>query len=122
MGRIEDTMGISYRQLDHWCKEKYLQPGGGNGIQRIWTEEEIRVGKMMSRLVAIGFTPSAAADYAREAVINGGAMLLEFRGGRLRVRGPFSEAVRRHLVRQQEVRNSRRWSPNSVADEELKAS
>jgi len=121
MARIEDAMGISYRQLDHWCKEGYLRPTGGNGTQRVWSEEEIKIGKMMSRLVAIGFTPSAASGYARDAV-GGGAMLLEFRGGKLRVRGPFSDAVRSHLAHQQQVRLSRAWPANPVVEQEQKAS
>jgi hypothetical protein len=110
MSRIEDKMNISYRQLDHWCREGYLKPEGGNGTQRSWSEIEIKIGRMMSRLVAIGMTPSAASGYARSAVEDGAVMLLEFRSGKLRVRGSFSSAIRRHLERQQEIRDSRSWS------------
>jgi DNA-binding transcriptional MerR regulator len=99
MARIEDSMNISYRQLDHWCKEGYLKPEGGNGTQRVWPEGEIRVGRMMSHLVAIGIKPEKAAVYAREAVVNKKPMLLAFEGGKLKARGLFSRAVKASLPR-----------------------
>ena len=107
MARIEDSMGITYRQLDHWCKEGYLRPETGAGSQRVWPETEIRIGRMMSRLVAIGFTPGQASGYARSSIVDGATMLLELNEGKLKVRGPFSSAVKRALRVQQETRNSR---------------
>lgn len=98
MARIEESMGISYRQLDHWCKEGYLLPDGGNGTQRVWSDTEIKIGRMMAHLVAIGMTPGKAAIYARAAVVDKAPMLLEFRSGRLVVRGHFSAAVRAALA------------------------
>lgn len=109
MSRIEDSMGITYRQLDHWCKEGYLRPEGGTGTQRVWPEREIRIGRMMSRLVAIGIMPNRAAIYARAAIVDRTPMLLEFQNGKLRVRGPFSDAVREGLYEQQRIRDSRRY-------------
>ncbi|HEV2175253.1 MAG TPA: hypothetical protein VGR71_16890 [Nitrospira sp.] len=111
MARIEDSMGISYRQLDHWSKEGYLRPEGGRGAQRVWPEVEVRIGRMMSRLVAIGIKPEKAAYYAREAIVNCTPMLLEFRSGKLRVRGPFSQEVKKSLTRQQEIRDARQYRP-----------
>lgn len=110
MPRIEDSMHISYRQLDHWCRAGYLQPVYGDGAQRVWPETEIRVGRMMSHLVAIGIKPEKAASYAREAIVNHTAMLLELRNGKLRVRGPFSHAVRENLVNAEQIRNSRSYT------------
>lgn len=110
MARIEDSMGISYRQLDHWAKEGYLRPvHEEGGSQRSWPETEIRIGRMMSRLVAIGITPSRAAEYSRDAIVNKTPMLLEFFDGKLRVRGPFSRAVRKAIERQQSVRDARKY-------------
>lgn len=97
VARIEDSMNISYRQLDHWCKEGYLKPEGGNGTQRVWPEIEIRIGRMMSHLVAIGIKPEKAAFYAREAIVNKTPMLLAFEDGKLKARGCFSRAVRDSL-------------------------
>lgn len=99
MARIEDSMNISYRQLDHWCKEGYLKPEGGNGTQRVWPEIEIRIGRMMSHLVAVGIKPEKAAIYAREAVVDRKPMLLAFEDGRLKARGAFSRAVKDALPR-----------------------
>jgi DNA-binding transcriptional MerR regulator len=119
MSRIEDSMGISYRQLDHWSRCGYLRPDGGDGVQRIWPHSEIRIGRMMSRLIAIGLTPETAAEYARAAVENNVTMLLELRDGKLRVSGAFARAVRRSLVRNQQIRDSRNYGTTS---EEAKAS
>jgi hypothetical protein len=103
-------MNISYRQLDHWCKEGYLLPEGGeDGTQRSWPEIEIKVGRMMSHLVAIGMTPGKAAVYARAAVVDRKKMLLEFRDGRLRARGPFADSVREGLERGREIRDGRKY-------------
>lgn len=110
MARIEDSMGITYRQMDHWVKERYLLPVQVTGSQRDWPELEIRVGRMMSRLVAIGITPAKAAVYARAAIVNKTPMLLEFTDeGKLRVRGPFSDAVKASLKEQQRVKDSRKY-------------
>lgn len=109
MSRIEDKMGISYRQLDHWSKEGYLRPEGGNGTQRNWSEVEIKIGRMMSRLVAIGIKPEKAAFYARSAVVNKTPMLLEFNNGKLRVRGPFSDAIKLSISRAQQDQHSRAY-------------
>jgi hypothetical protein len=111
VARIEDTIGITYRQLDHWCKAEYLRPEGGNGVQRSWPEQEIKIGRMMARLVAIGMKPERAAFYARQAVVERVPMTLEFRDGKLRVRGHFSRAIRSHLDRQQQVRDARKYTP-----------
>lgn len=116
MSRIEQKMGISYRQLDHWSREGYLQPEGGDGSQREWSDQEIRVGRMMSRLVAIGISPAYASHYARAAVVKKTPMLIEFHDGRLRVRGPFARAVRLHLERQRQIRDEQRYRPPVEAE------
>jgi DNA-binding transcriptional MerR regulator len=105
VSRIEQRMGISYRQLDHWSKEGYLLPNATEGSQREWPDQEIRIGRMMARLVAIGISPSRAAYYSRAAIVDRTPMLLEFRNGKLRVRGPFARAVKQHLAEQRRIRD-----------------
>jgi hypothetical protein len=114
VSRIEQTMGISYRQLDHWSKEGYLLPKTGEGSQREWPDQEIRIGRMMSRLVAIGISPSRSAYYARAAIVNKTPMLLEFNNGKLRVRGPFAKAVRMHLEEQRMLRDSAKYHESKL--------
>src|SRR5579872_3925698 len=114
MTRVEDRMGVTYRQLSHWSERGYLRPLTNEG-KRQWPDIEIRIGRMMSRLIAIGITPAKAAYYAREAVVNHTPMLLEFQNGKLTVRGPFSRAIRRSLARQQSVVQSRRYVTSEEA-------
>lgn len=115
--RIEDRMNVTYRQLDHWCRAGYLRPSGGNGVQRNWSTQEIRIGRMMSHLVAIGITPSKAALYARLAIVEHKWMLLEFRDGKLRVRGPFSEAIRAAIFGNYQQKESREYAPGFDSQE-----
>lgn len=113
-------MGISYRQLDTWAKAGYLRPVKEPGAsQRTWPEIEIRVGRMMSRLIAVGITPAKAAAYARAAVVDRTPMLLEFRDGRLSVRGPFSHEIREYLRRQRKLTGLRKY--RSPLDSQEKA-
>jgi hypothetical protein len=79
-----DTMlsaGITYRQLDYWCRQGWLKPtlvlddgthapAGefGSGVPRRWPWSEITVALLMRRLIAAGFTPAAAAVTARRVV------------------------------------------------------
>lgn len=117
MSRIEDRMGISYRQLDHWAREGYLKPQSDHGVQRHWPEAEIRIARMMSRLVAIGMTPGAASVYARSAVLDNAVMLIELRNGRMRVSGAFARSLRAHLERRYAQRNAQRYLGASEQEE-----
>lgn len=61
--------GLTFRQLDHWCRQKYVSPdprplGAVQGIPRTFSGEQVRVAKRMASLVGCGFTPSAAARLA----------------------------------------------------------
>ena len=62
--------GISYRQLDHWTRRGYLQTVGeqtpGSGQSRVWPVREASIAETMHTLIECGFTPHAAADYARQ--------------------------------------------------------
>jgi hypothetical protein len=71
-GGIPALDRISYRQLDFWIRQGYLQPEGGgrSGIARQWSEEEIAVLDRMISLVEEGYRPSAAARLARREPAN----------------------------------------------------
>jgi MerR-like DNA binding protein len=59
--------GITYRQLDHWCKAGYLHVSSkGSGTPRDWPHREVKVARFMARLVTAGLTPKAAAEVARQ--------------------------------------------------------
>lgn len=61
-------VGISYRQLDHWVRKGWLQPGNatpGSGAWRTWGEEERGVARIMARLVVAGIPPELAHRVAR---------------------------------------------------------
>lgn len=59
------------RQLDYWTRAGYLRPDNpdpGSGTARKFSAEETEVASRMARLVAAGFVPAAAAEYARLGV------------------------------------------------------
>lgn len=61
--------GLTFRQLDHWCKQKYVSPdprpsGATQGTPRTFSGEQMRIVKRMASLVGCGFTPSAASRLA----------------------------------------------------------
>lgn len=63
--------GLTYRQVDHWCKRGYLQPvrrGTGSGYPRRWPPVEITIGLRIVELVEEGFRLDVAARRAREQV------------------------------------------------------
>ena len=61
---------ITYRQLDYWVRQGWLNPhhNGGSGTSRDFTGDEYTVAIRMARLVNRGFTPAAAARVARASV------------------------------------------------------
>lgn len=65
---VAQAAGISYRQLDHWCRRGYLHPDhpGSYGVARHWTVDEVAVLVDMAQLVRLGFTARAAARLARD--------------------------------------------------------
>lgn len=63
------SLGITYRQLDHWVRAGYLKPEReqeGSGYWRHWPEEERRVGREMGQLVQAGLIPAVAHRIARD--------------------------------------------------------
>lgn len=61
--------GITYRQADYWVRKEYLVPEDRekekSGFPRSWTNSEMIVAKRMGALVAAGFVPEIAVQYAR---------------------------------------------------------
>lgn len=57
----------TFRQIDFWCRRGFLHPTGGvgTGYSRDFPGDEIRVAKLMARLVHAGVTPEAAHRAAR---------------------------------------------------------
>ena len=67
--RIDEEIGVSYRQIDWWMRQGYLNvTGNGSGTMRNFTNVEKEVARLMGRLVRVGFAPKSAAGIARVAV------------------------------------------------------
>ena len=68
---LMDDTGITYRQLDYWCKRGWLLPvgqGEGSGNTRWWPSIELDVARRIAELVAEGYRTEVAAKKAREQV------------------------------------------------------
>jgi len=69
---LAEDIGITYRQIHHWAKRGYILPEGGELPQKLqalnFNSTEVRIVRLMARLVAFGFKPDAAATLAREHV------------------------------------------------------
>lgn len=63
-------LGVTYRQVDYWCRRGYLRPifAGGSGNRRHWTEAEIEIACRMVMLIRGGYMAGAAARLARHGV------------------------------------------------------
>lgn len=50
--------GVSYRQLDHWCRRGYIEPSieecRGSGSQRRWSELDLIVVSVLGRFSGAG--------------------------------------------------------------------
>lgn len=60
--------GISYRQLDHWCRRGFARPindDPGYGHSRVFSRGELSTLTRMGRLVAAGVRPEVAHAIAR---------------------------------------------------------
>jgi DNA-binding transcriptional MerR regulator len=62
--------GLTYRQVDQWTNHRYLRPtqptGHGTGHNRIFSQTELDIARMMARLVLLGVTAQQAARVARD--------------------------------------------------------
>lgn len=65
--------GVTYKQVDYWARTGLLRPyvghqagRGQGGVFRLWDAEEVRVARLMGRLVAASISPSVAAVLARK--------------------------------------------------------
>ncbi|MBM7788875.1 hypothetical protein [Tenggerimyces flavus] len=61
---VVEAAGITYRQLDYWCRKGWLAPtirrGGGSGIDRDFHADELAFAVRMGLLVRAGFPPDVA--------------------------------------------------------------
>ena len=71
--------GCTYRELDQWTRRGYVSPSAcegppmsegetprepGSGHARLWTADDVRTVRMMTRAVRAGFAHAAAAAVA----------------------------------------------------------
>jgi hypothetical protein len=69
--KILRDAGITYRQVDSWCRNGYLRPWNndcGQGSQREWPDEEIQIALTMKQLIDVGIRAGKAAGIARKLV------------------------------------------------------
>lgn len=67
--QILDLTGITYRQLDYWCRCGWLGDSlrwRGSGNFRTFTEAQAALIHVTARLIYAGFTASAAVRIAKE--------------------------------------------------------
>jgi predicted site-specific integrase-resolvase len=63
-----DLAGVTYRQVDHWCRAGYVRaPADGSGTVRAIPAGEVEVLLMMARMVNAGLNRTVAARLARLA-------------------------------------------------------
>lgn len=75
------TTGLTYRQLDYWCRCGWLRPlvaRPGSGTRRVFPPEELRVATLMAALTKVGVLPAAAELFARQGWLDldGGVRLV----------------------------------------------
>lgn len=73
--------GVTYRQLDFWTRADLLHPvdgeaSPGSGHPRRYGETEVKVARMVRRLLEVGFTLRAAFEHGRASVEGRAAVCL----------------------------------------------
>lgn len=73
---IAQKMGVSYRQLDYWVTQGFIEPtqidGGsrrvneGPGKHRIWAGDDVEAAVIFAHLVAAGFAPGRIGTMHRQ--------------------------------------------------------
>lgn len=91
--RIEDKVGVSYRQLHHWTQLGYIV-AENEGFRYNYTEKELRVARIIGSLVHIGFRPKAAAALARKLADEDKGGSLTLADGKLTVSGTVARQLR----------------------------
>jgi hypothetical protein len=79
------SLGITYRQLDHWTRQGWLKPDprpvAKSGTERHWPDAELAIASDMGLLIRHGLTPPAAHRIARAGRTE--AVLIAIRGDAL---------------------------------------
>jgi hypothetical protein len=71
-----DRAGITYRQLDWWCRQGYVHaPSAGSGYRRTIPGAEVQVLLLMARLSRARFATCEAARLARLSVTGNRSVL-----------------------------------------------
>lgn len=76
------SVGITYRQLDYWCRKGWLRPdeaNTGSGTRRTFPPDELRVAALMAVLTReAGLRPDRAEMFARQGWLDldGGVRLV----------------------------------------------
>lgn len=71
-------LGITDRQIKNWIHCGYLQPEDpypGKGNYREWSENELRIVRVIAHLMNVGFTLTYAQYYARNMIKSGSGFL-----------------------------------------------
>lgn len=95
--RIEDKVGVSYRQLHHWTQLGYIK-AETSGFRYNYSEEELRVARIIGSLVHVGFRPKAAAILARQLADDSKGGSLTLADGKLSVTGSIASVLREALA------------------------
>jgi len=66
---VMEATGATYRQLIWWVRSGYCRPDNadrGTGYPMLWPPTEVRVARLMVRLLSLGFHLEQAAVMARD--------------------------------------------------------
>lgn len=67
---LRQCPGVTYRQLDYWCRTGILRPeveARGSGRPRRWGSEQVRVVRLVANLAALGAESDALREAAEQA-------------------------------------------------------
>jgi len=70
--------GVTYRQLDYWCRTGYMpdHEGYGSGSVRQWTEEDVAYLTVFMKLVNAGLELKVADRIMKSGLIDNGMVRL----------------------------------------------
>lgn len=71
---LRHAAGITYKQVDYWCRTGLLLSygGGSSGIDREFDPPEVEVAALLGRLSRLGLSPSSQLAQRAAAVVRAG--------------------------------------------------